>query len=282
MEEVGVIVPVAIAAVVILGGTATGIVIANKAAQAEAAAAAKAAAEEAEEAVDDQPAEVQAPASPEPTATTTPTPVAPVLKAKVFSCGYEVPNESGGSTTKSEIFKDVHEIWASDKTFTKCEAQVIGGGTYSTEETTALKTAYGEPVDYRKLSLLWGMCAETTHFYQTNGPINEVQQAEANGVLALCPDHPSADVMANGSKEQQERNAGLRFGAGVFEVGTQIQPGLYRATGEISDCYWERLDAAGEIIDNNFVSAATQVELTIEPSDFSVHFTSCGEFVKVG
>jgi len=129
---------------------------------------------------------------------------------------------------------------------------------------------------------LWGICAQNASFYQTNGPINENQRIEAAGALMLCPDHPSAATMANGSVEQQERTNGTRFGSGVFEVNSRIQPGTYRAAGAIQNCYWERLDSAGEIIDNNFVSAATQVEITIQASDFSVHFDGCGEFVKVG
>ena len=47
-------------------------------------------------------------------------------------------------------------------------------------------------------------------------------------------------------------------------------------------CYWERLDRAGNIIDNNFVSAGLRVEVNILASDFSFHSEDCGMWRPVG
>lgn len=76
----------------------------------------------------------------------------------------------------------------------------------------------------------------------------------------------------------------MRFwGTGVYIVGSDVQPGTFQASGDIKDCYWARLDEAGEIIDNNFVSAASQVQLTVEPSDYSLSIEGgCGEWVTIG
>lgn len=235
-------------------------------------------------------AEPVASASPVPAATVkstpkpSPTPTQPATKTVTFECRWEEPPAKIGDQVqrKSGTFSNVHDAWAAGVAFTGCDAELSTAGVYSTDETAAVAIAYPDEPLPEKVKFLWGICAQTANFYQTNGPINENQRIEAAGALMLCPDHPSASIMANGSVEQQERDSGLRFGAGVFEVGTRIQPGTYRATGDIENCYWERLDSAGEIIDNNFVSAATQVEVTVQPSDFSAHFSGCGEFVKVG
>lgn len=212
------------------------------------------------------------------------TPKPPSLKTVTFKCNWQEPSAKIGQPAeyKSATYSDVHDAWAAGVAFSGCEATLSSSGVYSTDELAAVTVAYPDEPLPEKVKYLWGSCAETAGFYQTNGPINEKQSIEAAGSLMLCPDHPSATIMANGSIEQQERNNGTRFGSGVFEVNTRIQPGIYRTTGDVQNCYWERLDSAGEIIDNNFVSAATQAEVTVQASDFSVHFSGCGEFVKVG
>lgn len=67
---------------------------------------------------------------------------------------------------------------------------------------------------------------------------------------------------------------------GVYEVGVDIEPGKYRVL-DVSDCYWERLDDAGEILDNNFISGAPQALVTVRSSDFAVNFDGCGPWVKI-
>ncbi|MGP6172052.1 hypothetical protein ACTU6V_12700 [Microbacterium sp. A204] len=179
------------------------------------------------------------------------------------------------------MFNSVQEVWAQSPAPTTCNTTIVENGPYSTTEYAAVAAAYtDDPIS--SADILWSVCADVDGPYQTNGPLNDVQRAEIAGALMLCPDHPSAAIMANGSAEQQERAAGVRFGDGVREIGAQIQPGTYRASGDIKNCYWARLDAAGGTIENNFVPSATQVEVTVEPSDFSFHVEGCGEFVKIG
>lgn len=107
-----------------------------------------------------------------------------------------------------------------------------------------------------------------------------------DAMLTLCPGFPAVAALtaASGAAQQiaNERAAGTRFAGGVHQVGTGVQPGTYQSTGPVENCYWERLDAAGGIIDNNFISAANQVQITVEASDFSLHVDGCGEFTKIG
>src|SRR5690606_31661517 len=57
-------------------------------------------------------------------------------------------------------------------------------------------------------------------------------------------------------------------------------PGTY-VVYDVEDCYWERLDDRGEIIDNNFIMAAPRVQATIRASDYAFN-SECGRWVRVG
>lgn len=64
-----------------------------------------------------------------------------------------------------------------------------------------------------------------------------------------------------------------------FDFVTTIRPGTY-VTYDVEGCYWERLDAAGEIIDNNFISAAPRVEVTIRATDYAFNSEDCALWVQ--
>lgn len=65
-----------------------------------------------------------------------------------------------------------------------------------------------------------------------------------------------------------------------YQVGVSIEPGTYRTVGPVDGCYWETLDDAGEINDNNFVNAAPQVIMRVRTSDYAVNMDGCGVWVK--
>ncbi len=192
----------------------------------------------------------------------------------------------GDSNYEHREFGSVEAAWATGQAWEVCEGQYLSGSDYTSEQVAAANTAGYESVE--SVDSLYGLCAATGGFYVTNGPINEGQQKEAAGMLILCPEFPAAEqLLAASAAAQQaeaERAAGLRFwGSRVYVVGVDVQPGTFQSTGSVTNCYWGRLDASGEIIDNNFISAATQVRITIQPTDFSLDIQGgCGEFVKVG
>ena len=69
---------------------------------------------------------------------------------------------------------------------------------------------------------------------------------------------------------------------GSMRVGTadgEAAPGTW-TTYAVRDCYWERLDATGSIIANNFVMAAPQVQVTISASDFAFNSRGCGRWLR--
>lgn len=220
----------------------------------------------------------------------------PASEPKTFAvnCSYEDPSLYDPTKADStpmdayvqERLPSYQAAWDAGKPWSSCEGFASGGDDYTGEQVAAAKTAGYDSVE--SVDTLYALCAEVHGFYVTDGPSSEGQQAEVAGMLMICPDFPAAEQLGAASalaqQAEQERAQGTRFwGAGVYLIGQDVQPGTYQATGDIRGCYWSRLDAAGEIIDNNFVSAATQVQLTVESSDFSLEIDGgCGEFVKVG
>ncbi len=82
-------------------------------------------------------------------------------------------------------------------------------------------------------------------------------------------------------KGQEDTVAANTFaGDGVYVVGKDVQPGQYKSAGG-SNCYWARLNAAGDdIIDNDLGSGPAVV--TVQPSDGLLKVSGCAPFTKAG
>jgi hypothetical protein len=94
----------------------------------------------------------------------------------------------------------------------------------------------------------------------------------------LCPDASQAlDDAKAGNFTRAIRTA---FGNGKYLVGTDIAPGTYSISSRVEDCYWERSDAQGNIIANNFVTLAPSLTVTIEPTDAGFTSKACGTWTK--
>jgi len=62
---------------------------------------------------------------------------------------------------------------------------------------------------------------------------------------------------------------------GVYLVGVDIAPGVWRNSSTLDDCYWKRADKYGEIIDNYFGFGGGTIY--ISPTDFQVELNEeCG------
>lgn len=68
-------------------------------------------------------------------------------------------------------------------------------------------------------------------------------------------------------------------GSGFFTVGKEILPGKWRSSGTGNGCYWARLDANQNTIDNHFGIAGGTVN--IQPTDYEVEFNDCGSWEYV-
>lgn len=97
-----------------------------------------------------------------------------------------------------------------------------------------------------------------------------------NTEMGRCREEETALIA---EEAEQERLTAPR-GDGFYTVGDEIAAGKWRSTGTGDDCYWERLDANQEILDNHFGSAGGTV--TIRPSDYEVRFEDCGQWEYLG
>lgn len=136
------------------------------------------------------------------------------------------------------------------------------------------------------ISIPYEQCVEHgTPWMRNEWPVSPNQVHEAETALLLCPDHPDGPAIRTRIADQGALTSELKnsraFYDGNYRVGKGVEPGTYFTTDDVENCYWERLDANGEIIDNNFVSKAFRVEATIASSDFSFHTEGCGLWRQV-
>ncbi|MEV8265745.1 hypothetical protein [Microbacterium sp. NPDC077057] len=103
------------------------------------------------------------------------------------------------------------------------------------------------------------------------GDQTESRQIDIAAVRVYCPEFaPKMDMVLGG------------FYDGDHIVGQTIQPGTYRTATGVKDCYWERNDGSGDILDNNFVGAAHNgVTVTVNSGE---GFTTngCGLWIPAG
>src|SRR5690554_53912 len=100
-------------------------------------------------------------------------------------------------------------------------------------------------------------------------------------------DSPQPDAASEPEPEPEPDPAG--FGAGVWEVGTEIPAGTYVTVapeGSVFDlCYWARLSGFSgdfdEIIANDNIAAGARGRLTISESDAGVEFSGDCRWVEV-
>ncbi|WP_143035975.1 hypothetical protein [Lentzea fradiae] len=96
-----------------------------------------------------------------------------------------------------------------------------------------------------------------------------------SGVPIFCPQHvPLLEDAVNGAVKRG-------YSGGSFFVPEDIKPGRYRVSGIIENCYWERTARDGSIIDNQFVTAARELEVVVSPSDGAFTTRGCGTWRMV-
>lgn len=108
-------------------------------------------------------------------------------------------------------------------------------------------------------------------------PDPQLVQAYRLGMPSMCPQwlRTLDAVLAGGTPLWPNE---------TYEVGTkfgQVRPGTYRTTDSVSNCYWERTAPDGEALDNNFVTHAREIKVTIRSTDGSFTSQRCGYWEQV-
>lgn len=184
---------------------------------------------------------------------------------------------------KSYPFATYKEAWASPVALTDCKPSGRKGDFPTDAQNAAL--ASGAVSSIENMGILYGICASPgLNSYGQMESISDAQYKEIAGALSICPDHPSAAAIAPRVEAARLLAEGLANGTifygGARRVGVDIQPGTYVVEGELDGCYWERTDATGEIIDNNFISSGLRAQVTVRASDYSFSSSGCGQWRK--
>lgn len=107
--------------------------------------------------------------------------------------------------------------------------------------------------------------------------------ADAEALMAEAEERTVAlDARATELDDAEAAKRATQFGDGVYLVGTDIQPGMYRNDGQGS-CYWARRSGVsgdfGEILANDNVDGPAVV--AIVASDVAFQSSRCGTWTKI-
>lgn len=120
-----------------------------------------------------------------------------------------------------------------------------------------------------------------SHTWSMSDPTSSYGRLADLAVTTFCPDVPAYALVTAGGPIPTLPPS---YGGGVYTVSTDggdgsIPPGTYESF-DVEDCYWARLDASGETIDNYFGSAP-RVEVTILATDYGFDSDGCGRWKPV-
>lgn len=232
-------------------------------------------------------------ATPSRAATTTPVAFTPAPTPELMTYEFGCMTVDGHDPV---YFSSFDEVWAQGAAVQYCKITDRAGDVYSEQELAAIeykKTVVFRGTDKEWLDFAYESCLKIDA--HTNG-VNFDAMGYAEAAVALCPNAPHAAAMqanieasrSNRAEREADEAAvanGQAFPSGSYRVGVEggIPPGTYVSESDapLLSCYWERLDSAGEIIDNNFATDAYRLEVTINASDYSFSTDGCGTWKLV-
>lgn len=217
-----------------------------------------------------------------------------LLSALIAACGSSTDSTGSArttsttttntSTTKPKFTrKPARTTTPADTTFNRYETALRdagipfrpgSSGTYSADQSTCKSLSEGKRDAYEMA---------TTERVAVPGDDNGERIKMM--VPILCPENQAIiDEAASGNAVMKKLTDGkfLVSDDPASATGRIVQPGTYRTVNDVSDCYWERSDAQGNIIDNNFISIAPAITVTILSSDAGFTSERCGPWERVG
>lgn len=188
--------------------------------------------------------------------------------------------------TIDRITRDFSQAWATQfpvQPFTSCNIYGPNLQPLTKVEQADYEATPNRYIEYA-IKTAYEQCTEHgTDWTMNKWPVSRAQVEEARTALTYCPDHPDREAIeshiAQIDIDAQLESEGRLFYDGLYRVGARIQPGTYFVT-HVNDCYWERLDRSGNIIDNYF-GTALRVEVYVASTDYSFRAEGCGEWRPV-
>ncbi|MEZ4519495.1 MAG: hypothetical protein R3C44_22580 [Chloroflexota bacterium] len=122
--------------------------------------------------------------------------------------------------------------------------------------------------------------------YDSNQNILDNHFGWAGGTVNIRPSDYEVEFLDCGTWDYVENEVLVLQGDasepksdGIYTVGLEIAPGRWQSTGSQDNCYWARLTANQDIIDNHYGNAAA---VTVRPNDYEVVFWDCGVWEYLG
>jgi uncharacterized protein YgiM (DUF1202 family) len=120
-----------------------------------------------------------------------------------------------------------------------------------------------------------------------NGRIIDNHFGESGGYVHIWPSdhaiefwHCGDFYYVDGQPPVLQPDGYSPHGDGFYRVGQEIGSGNWRTTGSGNGCYWARLNAFQEIIENSF--GGTWEKIYVAPTDFELYVSGCGDIVYEG
>lgn len=181
----------------------------------------------------------------------------------------------GGATSRSTPSDPKYSEYTDALTEAEIDFRPGASGTYYSDQSICKGLTEGR-------TSAWEL-ATTERLGYDNGDEN-ARRIEIM-VPILCPEHqPLVNEAKTGNVVQKQIPDGNFIVAQMRELNSSmvVQPGIWRTKqSPVSDCYYERSDGAGNIIDNNFVNFAQSLTVTIAASDGAFVSTRCGGWERV-
>lgn len=202
------------------------------------------------------------------TRTTTPRPPPPPFTVRCFP--------QSGLGQPALMFTSLEQAWAAAQPFSSCSTDMLSSYVPTPNDLVAV-TAYQVFVPSEQpisaLEIMLSICANAM---ASLDDVLRWQPTVMAGATLLCPTAPHIALMT-------QRANGDILTSGNYVVGTTIKPGVWMTQPGVRDCYWERLTGGGGILDNDFVTFATDgVTVTIRSSDGGFSAQNCGFWTRVG
>ncbi|MCR6711412.1 MAG: hypothetical protein NVV57_01410 [Demequina sp.] len=170
-------------------------------------------------------------------------------------------------------FDSLKDAWKSWDGSGECRADYVGFESFAPDkvERRALSRLAAPRDALEDTSRLWALCAALGTEVDAEGAW--WYDSDLAGLEVLCPSAP-------GVKYLKALHDGTLFGDGDYVVGEDVPPGTYTTRKRVKDCYWERTDLHGNILDNDFVTfAAKGLTVTLRKGE-SFSTSGCGEWRK--
>lgn len=193
----------------------------------------------------------------------------------------------GMYSSKQPTYKSYKEVWTSGdyKSGGDCYIRIDGKDSYdklpllpSEQKIVDLVASKGGDVSIPSATVghVMLLCAKVKPDYADEVvAVPERRKADAAAALTVCPDAPHAAVL------QQEITA-VKVSDGAKIVGQTMEPGTWKTTAGVKDCYWSRNTGGGDIIANNFVGFAPDgVTVTVYAGE-GFESSRCGTWTKIG